>query len=103
MEHLVTMPLSGMKFNKSKCQILPLGWSNTSHKIKLGEEWLQSSPADRNPGVLVGSRLIKSQLCALVARKANHILGCVQHSITSQAIAAIIMMCSALVQPHLKH
>jgi len=39
-----------MKLNKSKCQILHLGWSSARHKSKLGEEWLESSPAERNLG-----------------------------------------------------
>jgi len=38
--------INGMKFNKSKCQILHLGQSNAGDKYKLGEEWLESSPAE---------------------------------------------------------
>ncbi|KAK4832334.1 hypothetical protein QYF61_021863 [Mycteria americana] len=69
-----------MKFNKSKCRILRLGWSNAGSKCKLGEEWLERSPAERDLGVLVNSR---SQQCALAAKRANCILGCVKYSITS--------------------
>lgn len=46
-----------MKYNKSKSQILHLGWNNTGQKCKLGEEWLESSPAKRNLGVLLNLRL----------------------------------------------
>ncbi|KAK4826800.1 hypothetical protein QYF61_011608 [Mycteria americana] len=48
--------INGMKFNKKKCRILHLGWSNGEHKYKLGEEWLERSPAERDLGVLVNSR-----------------------------------------------
>ena len=39
--------INGMKFNKSKWQTLHLGWMNTRHKYKLGKEWLESSPVER--------------------------------------------------------
>ena len=74
-----------MKFNKSKCQILHLGQSNARHRYELGEAWLESSPAERDLGVLVSSRLSVSQQCALAAKRANCILGCIKHSIISQS------------------
>ena len=45
------------------------GWSNAKHKYKLVEEWLESSPAERDLGVLVGSRLNRKQQCALAAKE----------------------------------
>lgn len=46
--------ISGMKFNKSKCWIWLLGW-NIMDTSNLGEEWLESSPVERDLGVLVSS------------------------------------------------
>jgi len=91
-----------MKFNKSKCQILHLGWSNAGHKYKLGEEWPENSPAERGLGVLVNSRVNRSQQLALAAKRANRTLGCIKHSIPSRSKEVIILLYSALVWPHLE-
>ena len=44
------------------------GQRNPGHKYKLGEEWLESSPAERDLGLLIGSRLNMNQKCALAAK-----------------------------------
>ncbi|KAK4816365.1 hypothetical protein QYF61_015679 [Mycteria americana] len=95
--------INGMKFSKSKCWILHPGWSNTGHKYKLGEEWLESSPTERDLGVLVDSRLHLSQQCALAAKRANCIWECIKHSITRWSQEVIIPLYSALVRPHLEY
>ncbi|KAJ7402743.1 rna-directed dna polymerase from mobile element jockey-like [Pitangus sulphuratus] len=93
----------GMKFNKSKCQILHLGWRDAGGKYRLGEEWLESSPEERDMGVLADRRLTRSQQCALADKRANHVLGCIKYSITNQSKEVIILLYSALVQPHLEN
>ena len=69
----------------------------------MGEEWLESSPAERALGVLVDSRPNRSPQCALAAKRANPILGGIKHRITSQSKEVIIPLCSALVRPHFEY
>ncbi|GAB0183172.1 hypothetical protein GRJ2_000782500 [Grus japonensis] len=95
--------INGMKFNKSKCQILHLGRGNAGHNYKLGEEWLESSSAEQGLGVLADSRLSTSQQCALAAKRANPILGCIKHSVTSWPKERTILMYSVLARPHLEY
>ncbi|GAB0188081.1 hypothetical protein GRJ2_001273400 [Grus japonensis] len=92
-----------MKFNKAKCKVLHMGWGNPKHNYRLGGEWIESSPEEKDLGMLVDKKLSMTWPCTLAAWKANHILVCIKRSVTSRSREGFLPLYSALVRPHLEY
>ncbi|KAJ7401725.1 hypothetical protein BTVI_93666 [Pitangus sulphuratus] len=90
------------RFNKAKCQVLPLGHDNPMQCYELGAEWLESCSPERDLEFLVDRQVDMNQKCARVAQKTSDILTCMRNNVASRTRAVIVPVYSALVRLHLK-
>jgi len=82
-----------MSVNKGKCRVLHLGRNNHMHQYKLGADLLEYISVERDLGVLVDDRLTMSHQCALTAKKANGIRGCIKKSVASRTREVLLTFC----------
>lgn len=61
-----------------------LGQGNPEHKHRLGGEWIESRPEEKDLGE-TDEKLNISQQCVLAAKEVNCILGCIKSSVASRA------------------
>ena len=70
-----------MEFIERKCMVLHVWRNSHIRQYRIGDDLLERSSAEKDLRVLVDNRLTMGQWCALVAKKANDILGCIHQNV----------------------
>jgi len=89
-----------MRFNKAECSVMHLDRGNPQYQYQLGDEGIESSPAEKDLGVLADEKLDMSRQSVLTSQKVNLILGCIKRSVASRSRQVILPLCPAVVRPH---
>lgn len=79
-----------------------MGWNNTFQKYWLHVFRLGNSFVEKYLWSQVDSSLNISPCCALVAKKTNHILGCIRRTVASRLREMIVLLNSVLVRQVLR-
>ena len=90
-----------MRLNKGNCKVLHLGQGSPRYVYTLREESIESSPVEKDLGVLVHKKLDMTHQHA--TWKFNSILDCIKRGEASREKEVIVLFYSVLVRPHLKY
>jgi len=82
------------KFSKGKCKVLHVKRNNPMHQYRLRADLMESGSVERDLGVLVDDKLTMSQQCALAAKKASGMLGCMKRSVASRSWEVLLPLYS---------
>lgn len=65
-----------MEISKAKPKLLKLGRGNPKPKQRLGGDWTESSPEEKDFGALMDEKFNMTQYYGLATQKAKHTLCC---------------------------
>ena len=92
-----------LHFNMTKCKTLHMGSHNPRNVYDLNGEPLDSTPEEKDLGVIIDEGLKFHQHVAKAVSKASRMLGLVKHTFTCLDRTTVPLLFSTMVRPHLEY
>ncbi|PKU42788.1 reverse hypothetical protein [Limosa lapponica baueri] len=92
-----------LRFNRAKCRVLHLARGKPWYQNRLVDEGIESSPEQKDLGLLVGEKLDVCWQWVFAAQKANCMPGCIKRSVAIRLREVTLPLYSTLVRPHLAY
>ncbi|KAF4801142.1 hypothetical protein TURU_037745 [Turdus rufiventris] len=93
---------NGMKFNKSKCQVLHFGHNNPLQCYQAGGSVAGQCPGRKGPGGAGQQQDGHEPAVCPCGQEGQWPLACVRNGVASRSREVILLLCSALLRPHLE-
>ena len=93
-----------MNFNLDKCKIMHIGNKNkVFDEYAIGGHMLEKVEEEKDLGVIINDKFKVDKQCAMVAKKANQVLGLIYRTFTCKSKIIMIKLYESLVRLHLDY
>ena len=92
-----------MKFNTSKCKVVHIGKNNPNKTYEMDNNSLESSPVEKDLGVIITKDLSFDTHIANAIKKAKQMLGMISRTYEDKLVKNILHLYKSLVRPHLEY
>ena len=93
-----------MDFNLDKCKIMHIGnKKQLFDEYAIGGHILEKVEEEKDLGVIINEKFKVDKQCAMVAKKANQVLGLIYRTFSCKSKTIITQLYKSLVRPHLDY
>ena len=92
-----------MLFNFGKCKFMHTGPGDTGMNYEMGGTILSKTVKENDLVVTMNANMKVSEQCRIAESKGNQVIGMIQKNITYKYESLIVLLCKAIVIPHLEY
>ena len=86
-----------------KCKCIHIGHGNKDEEYKMGDAVLGRTTQEKDLGITFSADMKVSEQCGIAGSKGNQMLGLIKRTIMYKEKQLIVLLCKAIVRPHLEY